>query len=70
MIMIKNHRGSHRVYNVSGVYFMNVAIRRLSAQDTFEQMLLKVWKEILEADKNHTQVIPIIWHPRCYTLYS
>lgn len=58
MIMIKNHRVSHRVYNVGGVYFISVAIRRLSAQDAFEQMLLKVWKEILEANKNHTQVIP------------
>ena len=35
-----------------------MAIRRLSAQDAFEQMLLKVWREILDADKNHTQVIP------------
>ena len=58
MIMIKNHRVSHRVHNIGGVYFINVAIRRLSAQDAFEQMLLKVQKEILEADKNHTQVIP------------
>ena len=56
--MIKNHRVSHRVHNVSGVYFISVDIRRLSAQDAFEQMLPKVWKEILEVDKNHTQVIP------------
>ena len=70
MFMIKNHRVSLRVHNVSGVYFISVAIRRLSTQDAFEQTLLKVWKEILEADKNHTQVIAIIWHPRCYTLYS
>ena len=46
-IMIKQHRVGHGVHDIGGVYFTSAVIGRLSAQDVFKQMLLKVWEEIL-----------------------
>ena len=47
VIMIKQHRVGHGVHDIGGIYFMSAVIGGLSAQDAFEQMLLKVWEKIL-----------------------
>ena len=47
VIMIIQHRVGHGVHDIGGVYFTSAVISGLSTQDAFDQMLLKVWEEIL-----------------------